>query len=96
MRLIIVVVVVAVVIAAVYVLFGEADDFDTRTCTFVNSRQVDDVCDVDEVAGLITAKTPASSRKTNPSLVVADPNGDVRVFLKREYWSYYVVGASYP
>lgn len=96
MRLIGTIVVVAVVVAAAYLLLGKADDLDTRTCTFVDAHQVDDVCDVDDVAGVVKATTPASSKKTNPSLIVADPNGDVRVFLKREYWSDYVVGATYP
>lgn len=68
---------------------------DTRSCTFVDAPQVDRSCDVDDVRGTVIGKTSAS-KAGNPSVRVDTRVGEVRVFMKLEFWKTYHVGEPYP
>lgn len=76
---------------------------DTRDCfTTTDSKNVD----CDEVTGVVLKKTKATPNvdevapSHQPSLVIDTtynkPGGNVRVFLKEEFWVTYAVGDSYP
>jgi hypothetical protein len=88
--------VVVPLVAATLTLLTASAGCDTRSCTYVHGTQSDAPCDVDDVVGTVVTKTTASPGSNNPSLVVETRVGDVRVFLKREYWNRYVVGGDYP
>jgi len=89
-----------VTLAALALVVGTVTGCDTRECRPLNDPDPTADCDPDELTGDVVDRRPALDDDRNPTLIV-DTNGglsggQVRVWLKEEYWNEYVIGSRYP